>query len=152
MELDDDDNLDYGDRCVACQGLDFFHDVCTWEATCRSCGLVTSYEIGSTIDYFKPKTYFKHNYFTNTILKNAMESGFRISRFDMVEMERRYKLCVNKFNATKDIHKRKYFISSNFVLTKIAESMGKDVSKHLKLPKKTTLKRLEEDWICINPF
>ena len=81
-----------------------------------------------------------------------MEKGFKISRFEMVEMERRYKMCVYKFNGTKQIHKRKYFINANFVMDKIATSLGKDVSKFIKLPKKTTLKRLEEDWIHINPF
>jgi len=153
MNEEEEQSLDErGEMCLACGCVDFFYDVCTWEATCRNCGIVTSYEICTHIDYFRPKTYFKHNYFTNTILKNAMERGFKISRFDMVEMERRYKLCVNKFNATKSIHKRKYFINSNFVLGKISESLGKDVTMYIKLPKNTTLKRLEEDWVHINPF
>lgn len=148
--MDADYDEDCRESCEHCRSTDFFYDVCTWEATCRNCGIVTSYEICTYIDYVRPKTYFKHNYFTNTILKNAMEKGLKISRFDMVEMERLYKLCVWKFNNTKAIHKRKYFINSNFVLDKICKSMDKDVSNFIKLPKKATLKRLEEDWVHIN--
>jgi hypothetical protein len=114
--------------------------------------LVGSYEIGYQEDYTRPKTYFKHNYFTNTILTDAMNKGFKISRFEMIEMERRYKLCVNRFYETQDVHKRKYMINASFVLSKIAESLGKDVNGFIKLPKKCTLKRLEKDWKLINPF
>ena len=148
---DDSESCDL-DVCAECRCDDFFYDPIMYEATCRSCGLVTSFEVGTYIDYVKPKTYFKHNYFTNTILTEAMTRGFKISRHDMIEMERLYKLCVSKFNATKEVHKRKYFINSNFVLNKIAIHMGKDASKFVKLPKANTLKKLEKDWIVINPF
>jgi hypothetical protein len=140
------------DVCAECSFDDFFYDPITYEATCRNCGLVTSFDVGTFVDYVKPKTYFKHNYFTNTILTEAMTRGFKITRRDMVEMERLYKLCVTRFNQTKDVHKRKYFINSNFVLDKIASYMGKDASKFVKLPKANTLKKLEKDWIAINPF
>jgi len=109
-------------------------------------------EMDSQFYYVKQKTYFKHNYFTNTILSGAMTKGFRITRMDMVELERLYKLCVNKFYETKAEHKRKYFISAKFVLNKICATMGKDVSPFIKLPKKDTLAKLERDWLIINPF
>lgn len=81
-----------------------------------------------------------------------MNKGFKINRIEMNEMERRFKLCVGKFYDTVDVHKRKYMISASFVLLKIAESMDKDVSNFIKLPKKNTLTKLEHDWIVINPF
>lgn len=150
-EDEDEDPCDL-DMCVECHSADFFYDPIMYEATCRNCGLVTSFDVGTYVDYVKPKTYFKHNYFMNTILTNAMTRGFKITRHDMREMERLYKLCVSKFNATKNVHKRKYFINSNFVLNKISQHMGKDVSKFVKLPKSNTLKKLEKDWVVINPF
>lgn len=148
----EEEEEDY-DKCVECGSYDFFYDSCTWESTCRGCGLVGSYEIGYQEDYTRPKTYFKHNYFTNTILMNAMNKGFKITRFEMVEMERRYKLCVKRFYETQEVHKRKYMINASFVLSKIGESMDKkNIVDFIKLPKKCTLKRLEKDWILINPF
>lgn len=144
-----DDGLD---RCLHCGCADFYYDNIEWHSTCANCGIVDSYEVSTRIDYFKAKTYFKHNYFTNSILSGAMSRGFKINRHEMVEMERLYKLCVNSFNRTKDQHKRKYFINANFVLSKIAFSMGKDASPFIKLPKKNTLERLEKDWLIINPF
>ena len=153
-EVDGDECSDScgADLCSECHYDDFFYDPIAYEATCRNCGLVTSFEVGTYVDYVKPKTYFKHNYFTNTILTEAMTRGFKITRHDMVEMERLYKLCVTKFNGTKSVHKRKYFINSNFVLNKIATHMGKDATKFVKLPKPNTVKKLEKDWVTINPF
>jgi len=148
-ELYPDDGVD---RCHHCGSLDFYYDSVEWHSSCRNCGVVASYEVACHIDYCKPKTYFKHNYFTNSILSGAMTKGFKVTRHEMVEMERLYKLCVNAFNRTKDQHKRKYFINANFVLNKISKTMGKDAERFIKLPKKNTLERLEKDWLIINPF
>lgn len=156
-DLESEDGVLYPDdgydRCIHCGSNDFYHDSVEWHSTCARCGIVASYDVGSSyVDYVKPKTYFKHNYFTNSILSSAMCRGFKITRVEMVEMERLYKLCVNSFNATKDKHKRKYFLNSNFVLNKIALHLGKDVSEYIKLPKKNTVERLEKDWLIVNPF
>jgi len=152
VEEDSDEDSVVYDTCAECGSYDFFYDKVAWESSCRGCGVVGSYEVGWAEDYTRPKTYFKHNYFTNTILTNAMNKGFKVNRVEMVEMERRYKLCVGKFYETQSIHKRKYMISANFVLSKIALSMDKNVDKFVKLPKKCTLKRIENDWLAINPF
>lgn len=155
MSDSDEDTLypdDELDRCMHCGSCDFYHDNVEWHSTCTNCGIIDSYDVGSRIEYFKPKTYFRHNYFTNSILSGAMQKGFRVTRNEMLEMERMYKLCVNNFNLKKDVHKRKYFINASFVLNKIAKHLGKDVEPFIKLPKKNTLERLERDWKIINPF
>jgi len=140
------------DVCSGCGGDDFFYDSVNYHSSCRNCGLVGSYEIDVVEDYRRPSTYHKHNYFTNTVLSNAMNAGFKITRSQMVEMERRFKLCVDRFYATYEIHKRKYMLNAKFVLWKISESMGEDVSMFIKMPKKNTLKKLESLWIHIDPF
>jgi hypothetical protein len=81
-----------------------------------------------------------------------MNKGFKITRDKMVEMERRFRLCVDRFYATYEKHNRKYMLNANFVLWKISLSMGEDVTPYLKLPKKNTLKKLESLWEYINPF
>ena len=140
------------DSCTHCGSNDFSYDCVSWESCCRRCGVVSSYEVDFLIDYTRPSTYFKHNYFTNTILTNAMHKGFKISRFQMVEMERRFKLCVDKFNRSKDVHKRKYMLNSNFVLWKISLSLELHVLPFLKMPKKNTQAKLETLWPLVNPF
>lgn len=136
----------YYDVCRECGGRDFFYDSSTWEATCRECGVVNSYDVGFTENYVRPKTYYKHNYFSNKILTDAMNKGYRIDRFEMREYERLFKMCVSKFYDTQDKHKRKYMINANFVLWKISLHKGKDVRDYIKIPNKNTLKRLEKDW------
>lgn len=148
----EDETCDAGDTCTQCGYADFFYDACTWEATCTNCGVVTSFEVGCEETYHKPKTYYKHNYFTNKILSDAMNAGFKIDRFEMVEYERLYRKCVRKFYDTQSIHKRKYMINANFTLWMIARFNGKNVKPYIKMPKKGTLKRLEKDWFCICPW
>lgn len=147
-QLECEDN----DSCKACGADNFAYDSVNYESACRQCGLVASYEMCHVYDYVRPSTYFKHNYFTNTILSNAMNRGFKISRVQMVEMERRFKLCVHKFNNSYDLHKRKYMLNANFVLWKIAQSMNEDAGPYLRMPKKNTLAKLETLWVHVNPF
>lgn len=148
IELSADDDI----ACIDCGSVNFHYDPRVWESSCRNCGLVAPYEVDTVFTYVKPKTYFKHNYFTNTILTNAMTKGFRISRPEMEEIERRYKMCVKKFYETKETHERKYMLNANFCLGKIAHTLGKDVTPFIKIPKKDTLLKLEKDWLVVNPF
>lgn len=152
MNEENDETNPAEDACFECGSTLFHYDCVEYHASCKGCGLVLPFDIGFEEIYVKPKTYFKENYFTNTILTNAMNKGFKINRHEMVEYERRYKLCVKSFYKTQDIHKRKYMMSASFVLLKIAESMNRDVSKFIKIPKKNTLRRLEKDWKIVNPF
>jgi len=145
-------DFDDPDFCGVCGAFDFAYDSVNWHSTCRVCGTVGSYDMDTYVDYVRPSTYHKHNYFTNTVLANAMNRGFKISRQDMFEMERRFRLCVERFYATYETHKRKYMLNANFVLWKISLSMGEDVVPYLKLPKKNTLKKLESLWEYIKPF
>jgi len=141
------------DRCFECGSLDLRFDKIEWESCCMNCGLVGVYERWDIMDtYFKPKTYFKHNYFTNSILPKAMEKGFKVGRMDMFEMERLYKECVSRFYATQSIHKRKYMLNSTFTFVKICEKLGKDVRPFVSLPKKDTVLKLEKDWLILNVF
>jgi len=147
-----DDEME--DSCFECGCRERYYDPAHWESCCKGCGLVGTFENDTEVPdlYVKPKTYFKHNYFSGSILPDAMTNGFRISRVEMGSMERLYKECVNKFYRTQPIHKRKYFLSSKFVLMKICDKLGKDVRPYIKLPKKETLSKLEKDWEIINPF
>lgn len=147
----DHDGLEH-DCCSVCGGNDFVYDSINWHSSCRNCGVVGSYEVDVYESYVRPSTYQKHNYFTNTVLSNAMNKGFKITREKMDEMERRFRMCVDRFYATYDKHKRKYMLNANFVLWKISASMNEDVTPYLKLPKKNTLKKLENLWEYINPF
>jgi hypothetical protein len=141
-------------RCRECGHIDRRYDPCAWESCCANCGLVDSYEYAEDINYtfIKPKTYYKHNYFVGSILKNVMENGFKPSRHEMYEMERLYKICVQKYYETQHIHKRKYMINTMFTLSKICERMRIDVSPFIKLPKKDTIVKLEKDWKIMNAF
>ena len=134
------------DACRVCGESDFFYDSISWEATCRSCGVVTNYDVGYTEEYRKAKTYYKHNYFTNKILMDAMVAGYKIDRSEMREYERLFRKCVTSFYNTQDKHKRKDMLNANFVLWKIGLYKGKDVIDYVKIPNKNTLKRLEKDW------
>ncbi len=149
MDLEDEDRYD---TCRGCGSYDFFYDVVAYEASCRQCGLVNSFETDYVIDYRKPKTYFKHNYFSHSILMGAMKVGFKISRQDMTEFERMYKVVVDRFYELEPYHKRKNMISAKFVLWKLAPLLGYDVSPYIKLPKKQTLAKLERMWNVLNPF
>lgn len=140
------------DVCAHCGCDSFAYDCVNWHSSCTNCGMVASYDVDTVEDYIRPPTYQKHNYFTNTILTNAMTAGFKITRHKMVEMERRFKLCVDRFYATYEQHKRKYMLNANFVLWKISLTMDEDVLPYLRLPKKNTLKKLEEIWKYVNPF
>ena len=152
MEEHIEDN-DLLERCIECLSTDLYFDRIEWETSCMNCGLVSEYEgWGEVPIYVKPKTYFKHNYFSNSILPKAMEKGFKVTRSEMVEMERLYKICVQRFYETQDIHKRKYMINSTFTFVKICEKMGKDVKEYVSLPKKETVLKLEKDWLVMNVF
>lgn len=140
------------DCCADCGCDDFRYDAQAYHSSCTNCGLVASFEVGYVEFEARRKTYYKHNYFTNTILTNAMNKGFKINRAEMVEMERLFKLCVGKFYETQEVHKRKYMISTSFTLMKIAEFMGKDVKPFITLPKRGTLSKLETLWTLINPL
>jgi hypothetical protein len=142
LMLNDDEMMD---RCFECGSPNIVFDCAAYESCCMNCGLVGPYERWESMDtYIKPKTYFKHNYFSNSILPKAMEKGFKASRMDMFEMERLYKECVKRFYETQQFHKRKYMINSTFTLMKICEHMNKDVSPFVSLPKKDTLLKLEK--------
>lgn len=149
-----DDEME--DVCIHCGCRDRYYDATQWESACANCGIVGIFENETEVPdlYLKPKTYFKHEYFSNTILRNAMERGYKLSRDDMKEYVRLYILVVAKFYSTQKekLHRRKYFISSNFVLMKIGDMKGKDVRKHIDLPKQETLLKLELLWKIINPF
>lgn len=141
------------ERCFECGSLDLNFDKTSWECCCMNCGLVGPYERWDVMDtYIKPKTYYKHNYFVNSILPKAMENGFKVCRMEMFEMERLYKECVRRFYETQPIHKRKYMINSTFTFVKICEKMGKNVSPYVTLPKKDTVSKLERDWLIMDVF
>lgn len=156
MEHEDADLLnddEMYDVCVECGYSDKAYDACAWESACVNCGLVGEFERWEELAvYRKAPTYHKHNYFVNSILSKAMEDGFKVSRHEMFEMERLYKVCVKRFYETQSIHKRKYMLSSTFTFVKICEKMGKDVSMYTKLPQKQTLRSLEKDWKVLNVF
>ena len=150
MEVEEEETC--YDSCFSCGAQNFFYDSVMWEATCRECGVVNSFEVGCVESYVKPKTYFKHNYFTSKIISDAMTSGFKIDRMDMREYERLFRKCVQRFYETQEIHKRKYMINANFTLWKISLYKGQDAREYVKMPKKGTLRRLEEHWEIICPW
>lgn len=141
------------DRCFECGGDNILFDHSAWESCCGDCGIVGAFERWDVMDtYIRPKTYFKHNYFSNTILPKAMEKGFKVDRETMFEMERLYKVCVQRFYETQSIHKRKYMINSTFTFVKICEHMNKNIIPFVTLPKKETVLKLERDWKIMNVF
>jgi len=150
-ELPNDEEMD--SRCLECGSCEIVFDPREYQSCCANCGVVGAYERWDVMDtYIKPKTYFKHNYFTNSILPKAMVKGFKVGRETMFEMERLYKECVRRFYETKEIHKRKYMINSTFTFVKICEFMNMDVRPFVALPKKDTVLKLERDWLVMKPF
>lgn len=140
-------------RCFECKSPNIIFDPASYESCCADCGLVGPYERWESMEtYVKPKTYFKHNYFSNSIIPKAMERGFKASRFEMFEMERLFKECVKRFYETQNVHKRKYMINTTFTLVKICEFMGLDVENYVDLPKKETVAKLEKVWEMMKVF
>jgi hypothetical protein len=74
---------------------------------------------------------------------------------DMEQITRFFKMAVIRFESTRSEHKRKNFINTHFVLSKIADAlgMGDAVRPFLKLPKLPATRRsLEALWPMLNPF
>lgn len=157
MDLDNDlgGMVTEFDICQHCGGLDFYQDEVEWERVCTGCGIVSCYEFSVIPVDTKPRTYFKHLYFLHTILPRIMVRGARLSRMDMEQITRFFKMAVIRFESTRSEHKRKNFINTHFVLSKIADALGMGDAVHpfLKLPKLPATRRsLEALWPMLNPF
>jgi len=143
------------EHCVHCRSTDIRYDIQLHESACANCGIVGMFDTDEVDRYYKPKTYYKGNYFMTGVIHKIMTCGLKLTRNEMNEMSRLFNVCVNAFNRTKDVHKRKNMISTSFTFLKIAEHMGMEgevVKKHLKMPKPDTLARLEKHWVLMNPF
>ena len=152
---DDMDDYDVNAHCVHCRSTDIRYDIQQHESACANCGIVGMFDTDEVDRYYKPKTYYKANYFMTGVIHKIMNDGLKLSRKEMDEMVRLFNVCVGAFHRTKEIHKRKNMISTTFTFLKIAEHMGMDretVKKHLKMPKSETLARLEKHWLIMNPL
>lgn len=142
-------------RCKHCGSNDIRYDIQQHESACGECGIVGMYDTDEPDRYYKPKTYFKSNYFMTGVIHKIMNKGLRLTYMEREEMVRLFNVCVGAFYKTKELHKRKNMISTTFTFLKIAVHMGKDekeVMKYLKMPKSETLARLEKHWQIMNPF
>lgn len=145
---------DWFDLCHHCGDDDFVLDNTAWERICRNCGAVSCYEFSIPNQQFKIPTYNKCTYFNSTILQKVLLRGATINAYMCDILVRKYGLVVQRFKETRDVHKRKNFPHSEFVLFKICEHLKLcDVLPYIKLPKLvSTRQRLEADWLLIAPF
>jgi hypothetical protein len=152
---DDMDDYEVEGICIHCRSNDIRYDIQQHESACANCGIVGMYDTDEPDRYYKPKTYFKSNYFVTGVIHKIMNSGLKLTYMEREEMVRLFNICVGAFHRTKDIHKRKNMISTTFTFLKIAEHMGQNrenVMKYLKMPKPETLARLEKHWLIMKPF
>ena len=149
VEDDEDEEV-----CHICGRQDFSFDRQAWDRICRNCGVVSLFDLSMREDLTtKFRTYFKSNYFSNTIVPRAMTAGLKMTWNQRHTLLHRFKLCETGFNLSKKKHERKYFPNYNFVLIKICQSIGIENSeKYIKLPKlNCTLIRVKKDWLSIIP-
>lgn len=140
------------DQCVECGGESFVLHFNEWERTCENCGLVSCIEFSIFEPPVGTKTYKKHSYFRNTIINNAIKAGAPINGEEAETLAGMFDRCVSLFHENKESIKRNNFPSSQFVLWKLGEIIGKDLKQWCKLPKlKSTLAKVELDWEFINP-
>lgn len=140
------------DQCVDCGNDDFVLHFNEWERTCSLCGLVSAIEFSLYDPPIERKTYQKRTYFKNTILHNAILKGAPINGQEAETLAGMFERSVLLFQDNKHKMQRKNYPSSQFVLWKLGEILGKDLRPWCKLPKlKNSLTKVEADWQYINP-
>jgi len=140
------------DQCTDCGGEEFVLHFNEWERTCEHCGLVSAIEFSLDDPPIERKTYQKKTYFKNTILANAIMKGAPINGEEAEKIAGMFDRSVTLFFENKEHMTRRNYPSSQFVLFKLGEILGKDLRPWCKLPKlKATLAKVEEDWHFINP-
>lgn len=140
------------DQCEDCGGESFVLHFNEWERTCESCGLVSAIEFSLIDPPIEKKHYQKQTYFKNTIVHQAILKGAPISGEEAEVLVGMFERSVSLFHENKHKMKRQNYPSSQFVLFKLGEILGKDLKPWCKLPKlKATLAKVEEDWVYINP-
>lgn len=140
------------DQCTDCGGEDFVLHFSEWERTCSSCGLVSCIEFSIFESPVVTKTYKKHTYFRSTVINNAIKAGAPINGQEAETLSGMFERSVSLFHENKEHIKRNNFPSSQFVLLKLGEILGKDLRPWVKLPKlKATLQKVEQDWVFLDP-
>jgi len=140
------------DQCEFCGETEFVLHYNEWERTCQSCGVVSCIEFSLYDPPFEKKSYKKHSYFRTTIINNAIQAGAPISGEEADILSGMFERSVSLFHENREHMTRKNYPSSQFVLLKLGEILGKDLSPWVKLPKlASTRARVEQDWKYLDP-
>ena len=89
----------------------------------------------------------------NTVISNAIMKGAPINQQEMEHLIVMFKQSVRLFEQNKNKIGRRNYPSYQYTLLQLGYSMGKDLTRYIKLPKmKATLNRVIADWPHINPI